>query len=88
MRSTGSASVTNSFSNSTASLTISSNSDCATGPGIKSIDLISSSDKVPLLNFSLNVLNIKAEKLKCIPSSLAIQSFDKAKPGSKPLFLK
>ena len=43
---------------------------------------------VLLLNLSLKVLNISAEKLKCIPSSLAIQSLDKAKPGSKPLFLK
>ena len=44
--------------------------------------------RVPLLNLVLSVLNINAEKLKCIPSSRAIQSFDNANPGSNPLFLK
>ena len=88
IKSTGRAAVTNSFSNDTASRTISSNSDYATLLVIKFKSLISESLSVPLLNLSLSVLNINAEKLKCIPSSLAIQSLDNANPGSNPLFLK
>ena len=37
---------------------------------------------------SVIATDINEEKLKCIPSSLAIQSLDKAKPGNNPLFLK
>ena len=88
IKSTGRASLTNSFSNETASLTISSNCDWGTLLGIRDKSDISLLVNVLLLNLSLNVLNISAEKLKCIPSSLAIQSLDKAKPGRRPLFLK
>ena len=70
MRSTGNASVTNSFSNSTASLTISSNSDCETKFGIKSIDLISSSERVPLEKCPALVLNADFRPLSYYPLSL------------------